>query len=501
MSARNIIVNKDLPQVLLPVEEEPFDAVRDLLHASSAFPAAFAPVKVDHCLYQPDNEVESCAVKEIKSSTMIDGGLFDNEPLGLAIRARPHRDASDVQHRLLLLNSTITDYGNGEHEPPLNSVLDYAGILSQQIGPARKGALWNALVDGDTTELREELVVSAANLPPTSDVFSGFIEKDFRQFDFFLGMFELADTLVEMDIPAIGQALREVEEEQRDNPAWGPYFCLTETLPGHGTRSGSNACSGQELQNFRILLQVSLDRRRCADPDAAMAVEVPEVRRIHEEDRCQNKNETSLGHVLRLLHHYGFEFTDLGLGTQHSGQAPRVLSYRLGDMVRRFARRQPALQRGVTRRAGRLGIPALLGYRPARHTVHLVGGLAVELGYSVGIPWDAVQWLRVVAAAEFDGVPTRFDRDVGPFALSPRGGLELEIPKLSGAVFQFRVGGRIGYLWRLSPPADEGFQTGLAGDAYVAVSALSALRLQLSVRKSPNIWTLRPGLGLHFDIW
>src|SRR5262249_7043600 len=81
-----------LPQPLLPLAEntdddgalaDNFHAIRDLLFASAAFPIAFAPQRLWYCMSKSSSV--ACP-KGDRDDDFIDGGVFDNKPLGLAVR-------------------------------------------------------------------------------------------------------------------------------------------------------------------------------------------------------------------------------------------------------------------------------------------------------------------------------------------------------------------------------------------------------------------------------
>jgi predicted acylesterase/phospholipase RssA len=61
--------------------------VVDLIHASSAFPVAFGPKVIRHCPDDRDGTAQetSCDDKSATPDKFIDGGVFDNIPLGLAV--------------------------------------------------------------------------------------------------------------------------------------------------------------------------------------------------------------------------------------------------------------------------------------------------------------------------------------------------------------------------------------------------------------------------------
>src|SRR5262249_39198798 len=66
------------------------DPIRDLLFASAAFPIAFAPQHLAYCLSEPPAAegpfpAPTCPRPD-HDDDFIDGGVFDNKPLGLAVR-------------------------------------------------------------------------------------------------------------------------------------------------------------------------------------------------------------------------------------------------------------------------------------------------------------------------------------------------------------------------------------------------------------------------------
>ena len=80
---------KVTPQILLPLsgpDADGFASLRTLALASSAFPIGFPPVSLRHCLLRGKATTE-CTPKEATEALFIDGGVFDNQPLGLAVRA------------------------------------------------------------------------------------------------------------------------------------------------------------------------------------------------------------------------------------------------------------------------------------------------------------------------------------------------------------------------------------------------------------------------------
>lgn len=97
------------------------DDVFDAIKASASFPVAFAPIKLSYCLYQPaplrDQRVDVQLEDRLKtpddrcpedyrrlSSYFVDGGVFDNDPLGLV------RKLSEKQVEELKLGDATVRY-------------------------------------------------------------------------------------------------------------------------------------------------------------------------------------------------------------------------------------------------------------------------------------------------------------------------------------------------------------------------------------------------------
>ena len=69
----------EFPQVLLPLADagSAFDALRDLLYASGAYPFAFEPVKLPHCMSDASKPDAVCSKATAATALFIDGGVFD----------------------------------------------------------------------------------------------------------------------------------------------------------------------------------------------------------------------------------------------------------------------------------------------------------------------------------------------------------------------------------------------------------------------------------------
>ena len=376
-----------LPQPLLPFELAEDDAAQmrnfgrltELLYASSAFPLVFAPYKLAHCETDPTAPDPPATAAHLACTNpthtrFIDGGLFDNSPLRMnySLVAQRMRRGADGRTRWL---DTAPDAGTqapavrfsyvdpSTHAYPPTDEVEAAGavesaldmsvrLTSTFIETARRRELLALLEESsDADALGERIALTRNQLPTISSqlgAFFGFFERDFRQLDFYLGMY---DGLVSVR-SYLGRTGAGAEESERRLAAQFPvlrlplapdlpdglhaFACLLsqveERYAGHAV-----SCDREELRNFRILLQVTLDRLHNActrtpenESSAALSplcraaahggarrsvrgvVDLPEAQRV------PLAGETDFAYTLRSLADYGFAFRDLGLSAGES---------------------------------------------------------------------------------------------------------------------------------------------------------------------------------------
>ncbi|HET7462593.1 MAG TPA: patatin-like phospholipase family protein, partial [Longimicrobium sp.] len=203
--------NRAFGKVVLPPSSSigtvEYSAVVDIVEASSAFPLAFEPVDVG--FYQPDevdtagacprDENGDCAPS--RSDTFMDGGVFDNNPLGLAISLfqqfpgrspRPEQyiyiNPDRVRSRALLPRTPPTDTsrlaGRG--------LAAIGGLLGGAVPAARQYEL-HSLARALDERMRERITVTdRGHLLVSSHLgaFAGFLGLPFREFDFYAGMYD-----------------------------------------------------------------------------------------------------------------------------------------------------------------------------------------------------------------------------------------------------------------------------------------------------------------------
>jgi hypothetical protein len=191
------------------------------VRASGAFPGAFPPVPLAYTRYVPGPGDSVIAKKEV--ATFIDGGILDNTPVGLAVALDAWRIESTAPHSALdgllppeprtylFLEPLVTSWmlgneGQARSRKARRDMLEtYVAFVRDLLGTTTDAQLANTAEQypfvrresADWTEPR--LSVPERHMPITGarfDHFMAFLERDFRVFDFYVGM---ADAYVHLE--------------------------------------------------------------------------------------------------------------------------------------------------------------------------------------------------------------------------------------------------------------------------------------------------------------
>jgi hypothetical protein len=477
-----------------------FEVVKQVMYASSAFPLAFPAQKVGYCLTSPEIQdpqylaaFRDCPEPRFQTDFM-DGSMFDRNPIGLA-----HRTAraglvesgadtiSDIRWREVpdMRRGTLPDnvlflYLDAEHtsypDPrkdrstePIEALFPAFGSYSHEyVRAAQAKELYTFIYDNP--EIRNRLEITFRDLPSASGLlfnFFGFFDRQFRAFDFYLGMHDarryvlgvLAPRLRKSAADEVAIVLPEEASRRRGGDSWAPFFCLRDVVDGEAKYQG--ACLSKDLEDFRILLQVSLDRLydqcRALEPDETVdhlhckrAMDQENPPRVHgpvpddPEQWKMRPGETSFQHTLRLLVEYEFWFRDLGLDRDEAWLAMSMIREQLAGDLDAFVKKLPPRERIILRTFGK---PALnfFKYQPPQAIIYLGAGMGTELGTSLSSRFVPTRWLRFNIALQARGLSQAISPAKNVWAITPLFGLELEIPQVSNAVLQARIGARVGF--------------------------------------------------------
>ncbi|RYZ41784.1 MAG: patatin-like phospholipase family protein [Myxococcaceae bacterium] len=534
--------------------EVAFARVSDLVLASMAFPVAFPPKALATCAAGATARPGICLPGEAHEAGYIDGGIFDNTPLRLAVglardglapspaggpmrwrdTTEPGGRRSPTDVFFVFVDPDATEYPSapgpqGPREAPqLPRML--GGVVAAFIDTARSKEL--ALLLEEEPEIAERLALPRRHFPAASAplaAFLGFFETAFRSFDFYLGMYD-ARVLNQEAADAGPGHFDPPEQEGAD---WTPLSCMRAMYDG--PPEAGTSCAGDGLADFRALLQVSLDRLYSVCRDAKAAPGPHDWRNAHCErasnggapphvpglapkqwpDWRQRAQETELSHVLRLLGAYGFNFRDLGAPPGRDDLALLRIRQVLGQAVERLADAQPGDGSTAVEFAGKL-VADSLAYEPPRTSVHFVmGPTLTELGVSMGIDASAIpRGLRLSGALGLRGLQRVLSSGGGePFALTPVVGPEFRPAALQASLAQGRLALRAGWQFSTRTPSD-GEDCDTLGtsacsrplvQALLGATFLERFRAQVVGEWYPpsgghrGLWSIAPGIGIELS--
>ncbi|KFE71974.1 patatin-like phospholipase family protein [Hyalangium minutum] len=534
--------------------EVAFAQVRDLIFASMAFPVAFAPQPLATCEAGATARPGVCLPTEASLANYVDGGIFDNTPLRLAVGLardglapaldggpsrwrdvpEPGARRSPTDVAFTFVDPYATEYPSSPSPQlpsevgPLTQLL--GGVVSAFVNTARAKEL--ALLLEEEPEIAQHLALQRRHFPAASAplaAFFGFFETGFRSFDFYLGMYDARRMLEEAD--AAGLWRFEVPAEV--GAGWEPFACMRAVYDGQP--GAEAACAGESLADFRVLLQVSLDRLytvcsaagatpgprdwRNARCERAASGEVPPrvpgLAPGRWPDWRQGAHETELEHVMRLLGAYGFHFRDLGAPPRRADLALLRIRQALGRAVQRLAEAQPGESAGAVQFAGKLAADSV-AYAPPLTVVHLtMGPTLTEVGLSSGSESSEIpQGLRLTGALGLRGLQRVFSSGGGePFAVAAVAGPEFRPLALQSPLAQARFALRGGWQFstRGSASAEDCASEGVSAcsrtvvQGLLGVTLLERLRVQLVGEWYPpfeghkGLWSIAPGIGVEFS--
>jgi predicted acylesterase/phospholipase RssA len=563
--ANYVIPSSHLPQPLLPFIDDEFDPqatdrninqLRSVIFASAAFPVAFAPQPIEYCLSKPPRDGEVASAKNVECTApefldlFLDGGVFDNNPLRLAYLVAENRLTPDPSGRAMWRDVTVTDPGRPNHEvrhlyldpdttaypPEVSNERDERseGLLGQIfklgggfIETARAKELSNLAAERKDLASRMRLAVS--QYPTASEhlnAFVGFFEKDFRIFDFYLGLYDAYRELKTadawsgqaFDVDALIEHSAALAPEQ-----WKPFTCLLSVFePGH--EAHAKDCEDPALERFRILLQVSVDRlyETCRPTQNTLAYAingyhhhctrsrqgfsapmVPGVTEIDRAARARVEGESSFDFFMRLLGAYGFPFTDLGLARNNAWLGRLAIRRELDDVVSAWADAQKTFaERTIAKTAGRLALNNIQ-FSPPKRSGHLVLGTVVEAGMSL-VPFGwTTHWFQATGAASMNQFFSLVTPGESKFSLELVAGPEFHLVFLSNAILQPRVALRGGVQLGIrdalgtrscAESSDPRWCTQGVLEGVLVLSVLERVRGQVT-------WQVYPGLAGHDPRW
>jgi len=185
------------------------DDVLRVVLASSAFPLTFPPVELNYCKKNENSSLTSIQCPQgysIQNNQFIDGGNFDNAPIGSAMRINdPHEEHKDsvfilinpgnIRNRDSQANKSTKDQKPTSVTPGIKEYLELSynifdhGMSAELYQTARNVER----LQQKSNSNRPSIQVTNRYFPVVGDYlmhFGAFFDKSFRQHDFWVGIYD-----------------------------------------------------------------------------------------------------------------------------------------------------------------------------------------------------------------------------------------------------------------------------------------------------------------------
>ncbi|MBN2673841.1 MAG: patatin-like phospholipase family protein [Deltaproteobacteria bacterium] len=474
-----------------------FDILKKLMFASSAFPLAFPAQEMSFCMTLPelDRSLDVATFREcVKpqyTELFVDGSMFDRNPLGLAYRIGiagfeqvdgqsiwrddPDSEKGELPENFYFLYLDALNVSYPAYKPEavyhrIEALFPTFGSYSQGFVRSAQAKEIYTLLDHHP-EVRSHIHLTQRNFPTASGLlanFFGFFEEKFRIFDFYLGMYdahkyikrEVSRQLYRQTGKRVYIRYPENTESARKKESWNPYYCMRSKFDG--IKRLSPMCIGEHLEDFRILLQVSLNRLYdlCSDLPLDETIDhqhcirgmkgefPPEVQpMVHGnfvESWHRQGDESRFQYTIRLLEQYNFWFEDLGLERDEAWLAMSRIREILAGALDDYAEKLPQAESIAIRVLGKPGLN-FFKYQPPQVIIYVGAGKGAEFGLSAAGKYAPARWVRFNFGLQFKGLYELMGPEPNVFAMTPLIGMELEKTTWSSAVMQGRLGVRLGY--------------------------------------------------------
>lgn len=493
------------PQPLLPFMvpsrevggKSNFEILKKLMFASSAFPLAFPVQELEFCMTLPELDYNlgaaafrDCKVPEHKE-VFVDGSMFDRNPLGLAYRISkagltskdgqffwrddPDSNFGQMPNNMNFLyldafNASYPSYKPEAEYRSIEALFPTFGSYSQGFVRSSQAKEIYMLVD-QYPEIQSRIHLTQRNYPTASGLlanFFGFFDKKFRIYDFYLGMYDarqylqrnFSRQLAQMAGHRVNIQFPENTESAKTKSSWNPYYCMRAVFDN--VNHLSPMCQGEQMKDFRILLQVSLNRLYdgCsmleldetldhAHCTKGMEKQPPPIVQPMKNgdflaDWSRKEGESRFQYTIRLLEQYGFWFEDLGLDRAEAWLAMSQIREILAGALDDYAQKLPQAESVAIRVLGKSGLN-FFKYQPPQVIIYAVAGKGAEIGLSAAGRYAPARWVRFNFGLQIKGLYELMSPASNVFAMSPMIGLEFERTSWSSVVMQGRLGFRVGY--------------------------------------------------------
>lgn len=206
-------------------QEKQVRVLNRLAQATSSIPVIFPPVEVPFCqpnldnalLFQKQTPPFQCPPELVRNDAFIDGALLDQTPMAASLKLlrnglqfncenrswewseRPQNHiAAHIPRQLLIINLDVHNLEPTNSLPPSETRLtqDIPSLLSNLLQSARDRELLRELEEDPQSQ--HQILSLRSFLPRWSDEwngFFGFLDKDLRAFDYWVGYVDMDETL------------------------------------------------------------------------------------------------------------------------------------------------------------------------------------------------------------------------------------------------------------------------------------------------------------------
>jgi len=447
-------------QTYLPFSEKNnFNILKSVLLSSSSFPIAFEPTEIKHCLIYP-TKTKKCSKENSRSDLFIDGGIFNNAPLDLAYRFSKALKREKVTS-FIFFDPEIKNYPQAKEGVFSNFhdgiLKDSMKFIKNFVSSSRSGQVANFI--GQHPEIEKNLTVLKGDLPLASEPLSGFFgffEKDFRKFDFYLGMANARTTFTQSKNQKLTFNKKFKSEQEAfincyiaaiNNDKESLEFC-TKTI-----RKG--------LENSAILFRVSIERlfSNCSYLDKSIKIEnklclfAREGKSPKEfygewpNDWRRKAEEPLVDYIMRRLEFYRFEFKDLKLRKDQASMGIVKIKQKLNRAIELASSNQSKDDKFLF---SWLSSPLLnyIFYSPVPiETYAMLGNNTLELGQSRATSTYSLtgHFWRYSYGLNLNGLDLLEKEGKLKIGVVPHLGIQFEPQNLSSPTWQHRFGLRLGY--------------------------------------------------------
>ena len=186
-NGQGIVENNPLPKstdfyLSIPGIEKDRQKLMNLLFASGAFPGAFQQVKLDY-RYKGKNH----------SHYFIDGGLYDNVPLDLAIALNKKSTHFLFMDPSNIRNEIMVKENEGEEELPVGFITTNLIPVFSSFDIMQSMKLYEAINNNFRGNSNKKLILSSRHHPITGKFlghFGAFLDENFRIYDYYVGVYD-----------------------------------------------------------------------------------------------------------------------------------------------------------------------------------------------------------------------------------------------------------------------------------------------------------------------